>query len=353
MSSSKQVLVILTPGFPQDESDSACLPAQQNFIKAINKNYPEIKIIILSFQYPFTKSVYKWNGNLVYAFGGKNRNGIYRRLLWSNILKQLKKLQTQYEIKGILSFWCDECALVASRFSKKNTIPHYCWLLGQDAKAGNRYVSAIGNTENRFIALSDFIAAEFKKNYSIQPAVTIPLGINPCNYKTDETERDIDILAAGSLIPLKQFPVFLQVTAHLKNSFPNIKAVLCGSGPELTQLKAYAMQLGIAANISFTGALPHSELLQLMQRTRIFLHPSSYEGLGMVCPEALYAGAQVISFCRPMQSEIKNWHIVEEVTEMKIKTKQLLLDLPAPEKVMFCSADKTAQEMMKLFGFNR
>ncbi len=81
MSSSKQVLIILTPGFPQDESDSACLPAQQNFIKAINKNYPEIKIIILSFQYPFTKSVYKWNGNAVYAFGGKNRNGLYRRLL--------------------------------------------------------------------------------------------------------------------------------------------------------------------------------------------------------------------------------------------------------------------------------
>jgi glycosyltransferase involved in cell wall biosynthesis len=353
MNSNKQVLIILTPGFPQDESDSTCLPAQQNFIKAINKNYPEIKVIILSFQYPFTNSVYKWNGNLVYAFGGKNRNGLYRRLLWSNISKQLKKLLTQNEIKGLLSFWCDECALVASRFSKKYTIPHYCWLLGQDAKAGNRYVSAISNTENGFIALSDFIAAEFKKNYSIQPAVTIPLGINPCDFKTDEVERDIDILAAGSLIALKQFPVFLQVTAHLKNSFPNLKAVLCGSGPELAQLKAYAMQLGIAANISFTGELPHSELLQLMRRSKVFLHPSLYEGLGMVCPEALYAGAQVISFCRPMHGEINNWHIVNDVTEMRATTKQLLLHRPEPETVLFYTAEKTAKEIIRLYGFDR
>lgn len=353
MNSNKQVLIILTPGFPKDENDSTCLPAQQNFIKAINKNYPGIKIIILSFQYPFTKSVYKWHRNTVYSFGGKNRNGLYRRLLWNTISEQLKQLTQQYEIKGLLSFWCDECALIASRFSKKHAIPHYCWLLGQDAKAGNRYVSVIHNNGNGFIALSDFIAAEFQKNYSIPPAATIPLGINPCEYKTDEVERDIDVLAAGSLIALKQFPVFLQVTAHLKNSLPHLKAVLCGSGPELAQLKIYAMQLGIAANISFTGELSHSELLQLMRRSKVFLHPSLYEGLGMVCPEALYAGAQVISFCRPMQGEINNWHIVNDVTEMKDATKQLLLHLPEPETVLFYTAEKTAKDIIQLYGFDR
>ena len=48
-------LIILTPGFPQSETDSTCLPMQQSFVRTLTENYPQLKIIILSFQYPYFK----------------------------------------------------------------------------------------------------------------------------------------------------------------------------------------------------------------------------------------------------------------------------------------------------------
>ncbi len=350
MNNTEPVLLVLTPGFPANESDSSCLPAQQNFIKALQENHPGIKIIVVSFQYPFTAEEYQWHGITVHAFGGKNRNGLFRRLLWQKIWTLLKSLQQQHHISAVLSFWCDECALLAARFSNKYRVQHYCWLFGQDAKKGNRYVRQVSGGKNNFIALSDFISRSFAAHYNMQPPAIIPLGINPADFSATEHCRDIDLLAAGSLIPLKQFDVFIRVAAKLKQVFPAIRIVLCGDGPGLPQLKLLAIQQGIAANISFAGALPHRSLLQLMQRSKIFLHPSSYEGFGMVCAEALYAGAQVISFCKPVDAPVRNWHIVANEIQMKEKAEGLLHTLPQPEKIMYCSNAETADAMMKLFG---
>lgn len=342
-------LFILTPGFPENESDSTCLPAQQNLIKSINKIYPGVKVIVFSFQYPFVKFEYTWQGNTVYAFGGQNRNGITRRVLWLKIMQQLNKLHQYYTVKGVLSFWCDECAYVASRFCRKFNYRHLCWLLGQDVRAGNRYVSKIHEPGKTFVALSDFASGMFKSNYNIQPIATVPPGINTCDFEENNTTRDIDLLAAGSLIPLKQFDIFIQIAAALKIKSPGITIVLSGDGPELQKLKSIAFEKGLAANIHFKGSLPHTALLQLMQRSKIFLHPSSFEGFGMVCAEALYAGAQVISFCKPMNRVIKNWHIAENTVDMQQKAMELLLNLPASEKILIQSADDSANTIMKLF----
>jgi hypothetical protein len=61
-----------------------------------------------------------------------------------------------------------------------------------------------------------------------------------------------------------------------------------------------------------------------MQRTKVFLHPSSYEGFSGVCLEALSAGAHVISFCKAMKQEIEHWHITGSKEEMKQKTLDIL-----------------------------
>ncbi len=63
----------------------------------------------------------------------------------------------------------------------------------------------------------------------------------------------------------------------------------------------------------------------MMQRTKILLHTSDYEGFGVVCLEALYAGAHVISFIKPMNRDIPHWHVVRTMAEMTEKARQLLL----------------------------
>lgn len=349
MANKTKVLVIVTPGFPENEWDSTCLPAQQSLIRAINLYFTQIKIIIISFQYPFTQKKYKWNGNTVIALGGKNRGMLFRWMLWRKATTQLKKINERYHITGLLSFWCDECAYTAHRFANEFSLPHYCWLLGQDAKKGNRYVAKMQSPATGFIALSDFIRETFAGNYAVTPAHTIPIGIDINEYSTAAKEKTIDIMAAGALIPLKQYEIFIQVIAALKKTRPGIKAVLCGGGPQFKKLQALITDLSLEQNISLCGERSHEDILNTMQRAKIFLHPSSYEGFGMVCTEALYAGAQVISFCKPMNVPVKNWHIAQ-TKEAMIDTAGTLLDaLPPPEKVLPFSIEDTAQALMKLF----
>src|ERR1700729_2680257 len=102
MSNSTKTLVILSPGFPANEADTTCLPSQQLFIKDINKLFPSLKIIILAFQYPFSKSEFEWNKNKVIAFAGNGRGKFYRLILWGRVWGKLRKLKRENNIIGLL-----------------------------------------------------------------------------------------------------------------------------------------------------------------------------------------------------------------------------------------------------------
>lgn len=341
-------LIILTPGFPANESDTACLPPQQVFVRYLKKTYPQLPIIILAFQYPFTKTSYIWEDIPVIAFGGKQKKGLHRVLLWIRVYRTLKQLRRQHKLLGMLSFWFTECALVSKRFSREYGIRHYIWLLGQDARKNNRYVLRARPVANELIALSDFIQDEFEKNYSIRPAHVIPPGIDTTLFDQSSTVRDIDILCAGSLIALKQYTVAVEVIAALKKTHPSIKAVIAGKGPEKQLLEKTIDDLGLAENITLAGELPHRDVLRLMQRTKLFLHPSSYEGFGVVCTEAVYAGATVISFVKPMKEDIPGWYIVATKEEM-IKTASGLLSTFTPnESLNVYPVEESVKKMMAL-----
>jgi glycosyltransferase involved in cell wall biosynthesis len=348
----QNTLIILSPGFAANEEDTTCLPAQQVFVKALNRNFPSLQIIILAFQFPRVKKRYKWFGNDVISFNGADRRKFFRVLLWIRVHRVLKKLNRQNNIIGLLSFWCTECALVGRRFSEKNKLKLICWILGQDAKKNNIYVRLIKPVPYELIALSDFIADVFFRNHGIKPACVIPLGIDVNIFSKIKHIRTVDIIGAGSLIPLKRYDVFIEVIAAVKKIFPFVNSVLCGSGPEEKRLKEIANQCNLEKNVTFAGKKPHPEVLELMKQSKIFLHPSSYEGFGVVCLEALYAGAHVISFVQPMHHSIQNWHIVNTKEEMIEKAVSLLNNINAKYiPVLPYSMDDSAKAMMKLFQY--
>jgi len=342
--------VILTPGFPESEADTTCLPMQQSLVRTIQTLYPKLKIVVLSFQYPYHRKAYDWFGVKVIPFNGKNKGGLARLLLRRKINAALRSVMVNNKVMGILSFWYGECALVGKRMADKHRIRHFCWILGQDARKGNKYPGRIGAKGNELIALSDFIRDEFEKNYGVRPGHLIPPGVQADQYNSRIGEKDIDIVAAGSFIPLKQYSVLIDLVAELKKERPEIKAVLIGDGVEMQLLKERIAGCGLEDNITLTGELPHAGVLQWMRRGKIFLHPSSYEGFGMVCLEALLSGCRVISFCQPMKENIKNWHIVKNKEEMYRKAITLLRDNQIiPERVLPYAIEDPAKAIMRLF----
>jgi len=345
--SNEPTLVILIPGFPKDKNDSTCLPAHQNLLLHINKLYPSIKLLLLSFQYPFEKKEYYWNGNKVFAFGGKNRGGLSRRFLWRRVNKELDTLKKENKIIGVLSFWAGECGLVGKKWSEKNGVKHYCWLMGQDAGSANKYIRKAGLKGEELIALSDLTREELLKHHGLAAANTMPMGISP--QPVSAAKRNIDILCAGSMIPLKQYHCCVDIGRELKKEFPGFRMMICGQGPEKEKLAALINEGSLAENILLAGEKDHEELLALMAQSKLFLHPSSYEGFGIVCLEALAAGTPVISFVQPMKAPIRNWHIVDSVEAMTNTASALLKQTQDHESVYPFTMENTAKQLMKLF----
>lgn len=346
MPTKQKALIILSPGFAASETDTSCLPMQQSFVKNLSALYPAIEIIILSFQYPFQRLVYKWFDVAIVSFGGKNKTGLSKYFLRRQINKELQRLNAEKDILGILSFWFGECAHVGKKFSASNGLKYYCWLLGQDARENNSYVKCLRPDASELIALSEFLQEEFERNYRIRPFLVITPGIED----QPEISKDIDLLAVGSLIPLKQFEIFIESIAVIKQRVPGIRAVLIGEGVEKRKLMNLMDALDLAVNIRIAGKLNHDEVISLMQRTKILLHPSSYEGYSGVCQEALSCGAHVISFCKAMNSDIRQWHVVNSKNEMVDMAVALLQDKSTVYKpVRFLSMKTTAKQMMDLY----
>jgi glycosyltransferase involved in cell wall biosynthesis len=311
-----KTLLIITPGFPKNEADTTCIPPQQVFVKALKQVNPQLNIIVLSLTYPFFTATYQWHGIKVMAFGTKNKGRVFRVVSAIKMWRALTRLIKHTEIIGLLSFWLGKCAWIADKFAKRNHLKHHSWLLGQDAKAGNKYVNKIKPHPASLIAISDFVARGLQANYGILPSHVIPVGVDVAMFPQNNNSKEIDVLGVGSLIPLKQFSVFLEIVKCLKYYLPNVKATICGDGPEMELMRSLIDVMELQNNVTLTGELPHAGVLALMQRSKVLLHPSNYEGFSTVCLEALYAGAHVISFVRPMNADMPNWHIVTDKEDM-------------------------------------
>lgn len=182
------------------------------------------------------------------------------------------------------------------------------------------------------------------------PKHMIPNGVVTEMFDKTTAERDIDILGAGSLIPLKQYDLFIELIKKVCNRLPEIRVAICGKGPEEKRLKALIKEYGLEANISLLGEIPHQQVLQRMQRSKVFLHTSRYEGFSSVCLEALYAGAHVVSFCNPLTENVDHWYVVGNKEEMLNKIIAVLLNEHIEfEPVLAFSMDESAKSLMRLF----
>jgi len=309
-----------------------------------------MNIQVLSFLYPYEATEYNWQQVNVTAFGGMKKRKLQRFVLWQGIWKKLNLLRKRNHIIGILSFWCGECALLGSYFGRLYGIRHISWVCGQDARKKNRFVNWIRPRPNELAGISEFVAGEFYKNHRIKPQYIIPNGIDE-NMFRPLPEKDIDILGVGSFTPLKQYDIFISIVNELKKHLQAIRVVHCGDGEERENIRNLIKHYALENTISLYGETSHDEVLRLMERSKILLHPSGYEGFSTVCLEALYARAKVVSFTQPMNYDIKNWHVVKSQQGMTEKVLELLKGTSQKyERTGGYSIENTAQRMMDLFS---
>src|SRR5207245_603208 len=101
------------------------------------------------------------------------------------------------------------------------------------------------------------------------------------------------VAAVGRLVPQKGFDVLLEAFARL--DAPEVDLLIAGDGPERRRLEALRERLGLGARVHLLGAVDRATVASLYQGARLVVCPSRWEGLPLVCLEAMASGRAVVA----------------------------------------------------------
>ena len=324
MASNKELL-FLTPGFAADEHDSVCIPPFQQYLRALQVARPDWHIRVLALQYPYRRTTYRWHGIPVYPMGGANRGGLRKLLLWRKTLRQLRRLHSEQAIDVIHSLWLLEASWLAQRFAKAHHIRHIATLQGQDALPGNRYLSRLSPERLQVAAISKRGAAQLHKTWKVQPPTTIiPWGIESAAIPPNLPAAALQVLGVGSLVPVKQWAMWIEALALVRPEFPQLKAELLGKGPQMEQLEAMIQEKGLSENVSLLGEVPRETVLEKMSQASVLLHSARYEGQGYVFNEALARGMAIVSTPVGIAAASEFWRVGKDAAALAAELTRVL-----------------------------
>ena len=290
MSSNKHIVWIL-PGFASSESDDTCLPMMLDLLEYIQKN-KEIRISIVTLQYPYSKEKYKVFEASIYPMNGRNK--WYTKIsTWKKTLQTLESIHMANPIDIIHSFWLGDSALMAHAFSKQRKIKHVCSIMGQDALKTNRHLNNKRLADLPIIAISAYQAETYYKNTGKRVQEIISFGMP--EYKNTHVEKKYDIIGVGSLIPLKNYEMWIDIIELAKSNFSGLKAILVGDGEQRNKLLAIIEKKGLGSTITMALHKSRTETLNLIEQSKVFMHTSKYEGQAYVLMEAMSRNLAILS----------------------------------------------------------
>src|SRR5690606_1806744 len=125
-----------------------------------------------------------------------------------------------------------------------------------------------------------------------------------------------DVLGVGSLIKLKNYPVFLQIVSQIVLTHPHLNVKIAGEGIEQKNIELLIAEMKLQNNVQLLGSIPHAKVFELMNQSKVFIHTSFYEGNSTVLIEALYSGCHVISSQALCGRNIKNLLVTNDVPKI-------------------------------------
>lgn len=288
-------VILITPGFTANETDHNCLPTLQLYAQELQEQGRQVHIIALD--YPFSAQPYTWHGIPVYPCGGRNRRWLKPRTVM-RALNIGHDLLDRFPGAVLHSFWLSWPCAVAERLARRRGVRHFTTLMGQDVLPANKKWFRYLRPERcgQFVVLSEFHQQVLLQNSRFEAPHIIPWGVADREIPARlSRKRPLDILGAGSLIPLKNWDKWLHTIALIKKARPEIKAVIVGGGADMKRLQRLAQTLDLEQNVLFRGELSRPQVLEIMQQSKVFLHTSNFESQGYVLMEAAMCGCRLVS----------------------------------------------------------
>jgi glycosyltransferase involved in cell wall biosynthesis len=318
----------------------------QLLARALQKKGIDIQVV--AFEYPFRDDQQHWHGIPVVSANGQNRRWLRWRT-WSRVFRYAEAIIRTQKVDVIHSFWLGPAWVIGKRLAQKWQIPHWTTLMGQDARSGNRYLRRLQPGDAaRLVALSPFHAEIFTQNTRLRPAHLIPWGVDTSEMPSaSPTDRPLDVLGVGSLIPVKNWDKWLHTIALAKQDRPGLRAELIGDGVLRARLEKKARQLGLSETLHFAGNVPRPEVLTRMQQAKVLLHTSDYESFGFVLPEAAMNGCRLVATPVGIAPEMAD--CADNPEELSKKVLEALQQAPLPTPVVPYTIKKAADDYQRLY----
>lgn len=227
-----------------------------------------------------------------------NLNGISYYLSIKRILKKIKKRENiilidahTYKTEGY----------VAYRLKRKYkniittvTLHGTSFLRNINTKNGVKAIKKILNTVDNTICVSEKLA-RIAKEKGVKNTCVIYNGVNQYNLEQINKEKfKFNIITVGNLIPIKNQSIVIEAIEKLHLLYPDIRLLIVGSGQDEGKLKQMTRKKELERIITFTGRVDNSKVLELMNKSNIFLLPSVNEGFGITYIEAMSTGTIAI-----------------------------------------------------------
>jgi glycosyltransferase involved in cell wall biosynthesis len=138
-------------------------------------------------------------------------------------------------------------------------------------------------------------AVALKKGFQPTEVVCIPNGVDvETADSAPEQEKRFDVVWMGRVHRQKGIDDLLKTLQFLSRNFPNFRALLIGNLKAALETKI--AELGLTANVEFSGYVSGVEKFRQLKSARLFLMPSRHEGLPIVVGEALASGLPVVAY---------------------------------------------------------
>lgn len=105
-------------------------------------------------------------------------------------------------------------------------------------------------------------------------------------------DRPLVTLVANMRLPVKDHPTFLRAARRIKTRFPSAAFVLAGDGPLTGEIKALTEELGLAADVFFTGTC--TDVARLLAVSKIGVLSSRAEGFSNAMLEYMAASLPAV-----------------------------------------------------------
>ncbi|MGA8172273.1 MAG: glycosyltransferase family 4 protein [Methylocystis sp.] len=169
------------------------------------------------------------------------------------------------------------------------------WLAARNADAVTPISTGLGTllVEGRLVGREKVRVIPYGFDFSHEPS-----GGAPGAFRYGERQ----IVSVGRHVAVKQLHVLINAMPRLRKSFPDVKLVLVGDGPDRGALEQLAWRNGVSEQVVFVGF--QNNVLDYIRDSDIFALSSAAEGFGRVILEAWWHRKAVVCFDVPAPNEI-------------------------------------------------